>query len=176
VGGSIQAQVLDLRAHQLDNARGFIAAGQDLRLAGPLQVLNNRAGTVFSAGTLRIDAARLDNSQKGLVGASGDALLNLGELDNTAGTLVAGLSAAGEVNPVGRATGYHAEFAADGAARIKPGATVTHNPNGTYEAPVQVFDAAKGEWVDKFAKSTFFPPSWSQARIEYEISEAFRNR
>ena len=80
----------------------------------------------------------------------------------------------GEVNAIGRATGYHAEFAADGAARIKPGATVTHNPNGTYEAPVQVFDAAKGEWVDKFARSTFFPPSWSQARIEYEISEAFK--
>lgn len=80
----------------------------------------------------------------------------------------------GEVNAAGRATGYHAEFAADGAARIKPGATVTHNPNGTYEAPVQVFDAAKGEWVDKKNISTFFPPSWSQARIEYEISEAFK--
>jgi len=46
--------------------------------------------------------------------------------------------------------------------------------NRIYEAPVQVFDAAKGEGVDKFAKSTFFPPSWSQARIEYEISEAFK--
>lgn len=80
----------------------------------------------------------------------------------------------GEVNAAGRATGYHAEFAADGAARIKPGATVTHNPNGTYEAPVQVFDAARGEWVDKSRESTFFPPSWSQARIEYEISEAFK--
>lgn len=83
---------------------------------------------------------------------------------------------AGEINAAGKATGYHAEFAADGAARIKPGATVTHNANGTYEAPVQVFDADKGIWVDKVRESTFFPPSWSQARIEYEVSEAFKSR
>ncbi|WP_197490303.1 EndoU domain-containing protein [Halothiobacillus diazotrophicus] len=52
----------------------------------------------------------------------------------------------------------------------------------TAEAPVQVFDAnkvnpatgQKGVWVNKFADSTFFPPSWSQARIEYEVSEAFK--
>jgi hypothetical protein len=81
---------------------------------------------------------------------------------------------AGEINAAGKATGYHAEFAADGAARIKPGATVTHNANGTYEAPVQVFNAGKGIWVDKVRESTFFPPSWSQARIEYEITEAFK--
>jgi filamentous hemagglutinin len=81
---------------------------------------------------------------------------------------------AGEINAAGKATGYHAEFAADGAARIKPGATVTHNANGTYEAPVQVFDAGKGIWVDKKNISTFFPPSWSHARIEYEITEAFK--
>lgn len=83
---------------------------------------------------------------------------------------------AGEINAAGKATGYHAEFAANGAARIKPGATVTHNANGTYEAPVQVFDVGKGIWVDKVRESTFFPPSWSQARIEYEVSEAFKNR
>lgn len=83
---------------------------------------------------------------------------------------------AGEMNAANHSTGYHAEFAADGAARIKPGATVQHNANGTYEAPVQVFDTKNGVWVDKFAKSTFFPPTWSKARIEYEVSEAFKSR
>ncbi|MEW6100382.1 MAG: EndoU domain-containing protein, partial [Pseudomonadota bacterium] len=63
---------------------------------------------------------------------------------------------------------------ADGAARIKPGAQVLYHPNGTYEAPVQVSDANKGVWVDKARESTFFPPSWSQARIEYEVTEAFK--
>lgn len=80
----------------------------------------------------------------------------------------------GEVNAKGKATGYHAEFAADGAARIKPGADITYNANGTYEAPVQVWDAKKGVWVDKGRESTFFPPSWSHARIDYEVSEAFK--
>lgn len=67
-----------------------------------------------------------------------------------------------------------ADVAADGAARIKPGADITYNANGTYEAPVQVWDAKKGQWVDKKNMSTFFPPSWSQARIDYEVSEAFK--
>ncbi len=83
---------------------------------------------------------------------------------------------AGEINTRGEGAGYHAEFAANGAARIKPGAaTPDPNANGTYEAPVQIWDAAKGKWVDKFAKSTFFPKSWSQARIEYEVTEAFKS-
>ena len=57
-----------------------------------------------------------------------------------------------------------------------PDAPIKFNANGTYEAPVQVFDASKGKWVDKKFESTFFPPSWSQARIEYEVSEAFKNK
>ncbi|MDP1683810.1 EndoU domain-containing protein [Hydrogenophaga sp.] len=41
---------------------------------------------------------------------------------------------------------------------------------------MQIWDAGKGQWMDKKNISTFFPPSWSQARIEYEVTEAFRNR
>ena len=83
---------------------------------------------------------------------------------------------AGEVNAKGKATGYHAEFSATGQARIEPGADITFNANGTYEAPVQVWDAMQGAWVDSGRESTFFPPSWSQARIEYEVSEAFKTK
>lgn len=41
---------------------------------------------------------------------------------------------------------------------------------------MQIWNAGKGEWMDKFAKSTFFPPSWSQVRIEYEVTEAFKRK
>lgn len=82
---------------------------------------------------------------------------------------------AGEMNARGKATGYHAEFAAVGSARIKPGTNITYHSNGTYEAAVQAWDASKGVWVDKARDSTFFPPSWSRARIEYEVSEAFKS-
>jgi filamentous hemagglutinin len=82
----------------------------------------------------------------------------------------------GEINDRGRATGYHAEIAANGEARITPGATVTQNANGTYEAPVQIWDGTKLEWVSKKSNSTFFPLSWSEARITYEVSEAFKTR
>ncbi|MEJ7932627.1 EndoU domain-containing protein, partial [Ramlibacter sp. AN1015] len=83
---------------------------------------------------------------------------------------------AGEINARGAATGYHAEFAADGAARIAPGANIVRNPNGTFEAPVQIWDEVSRAWIDKRRSSTFFPPDWSQARIEYETSGAFSNR
>jgi hypothetical protein len=81
---------------------------------------------------------------------------------------------AGEVNAAGKATGYHAEAAAEGAARIAPGSSVKQNPNGTYEAPVQVWNEGAKQWQDKFANSTFFPAHWSRARIEFEVSEAFK--
>ncbi len=86
----------------------------------------------------------------------------------------------GEINAAGKATGYHAELAAEGSARIRPGSTVTQNANGTYTAQVDVFDPAKGIWVEKKGTgegiSTFFNPSWSQARIEYEVAAAFKVR
>ncbi len=80
---------------------------------------------------------------------------------------------AGEVNAAHKATGYHWEDAAGGAARINPLGTVKHNPNGTYEAPVQVWDSSRG-WVDKSRESTFFPADWSLARVQFEVSEAFK--
>ncbi|MGJ7542039.1 EndoU domain-containing protein [Variovorax sp. LT1R16] len=69
-----------------------------------------------------------------------------------------------------------AQQQANGEARIAPGAVITRNANGTYEAPVQVWDGASLSWVDKRNISTFFPPSWSEARITYEVTEGFRNR
>ena len=50
-----------------------------------------------------------------------------------------------------------------------------------------MFDPAKvnpqtgvtGAWVEKTGfggKSTFFHPSWSEARIEYEVAQAFKDR
>ena len=80
----------------------------------------------------------------------------------------------GEMNTSGKATGYHSEAAAQGAARITPGASVTQNSNGTYEAPVQIWSDAAKDWVDKKHDSTFFPADWSRARIEFEVSEAFK--
>ena len=94
----------------------------------------------------------------------------------------------GEINGAGRATGYHAELAAEGSARIRPGSAVTQNANGTYTGQVDAFDPTKvnpqtgvmGDWVEKKGSgggiSTFFNPSWSEARIEYEVAQAFKVR
>jgi hypothetical protein len=85
----------------------------------------------------------------------------------------------GEINAAGKATGYHAEFASAGAARIRPDAAVIKNADGTYTAQIDVWDAGKNQWVQKEnfgGRSTFFPPSWSEARITYEVSEAFKDR
>lgn len=61
-------------------------------------------------------------------------------------------------------------------AHIKPGTRTQPNANGTYEGLVEMFDA-KGEiWVSKKNVSTFFPSDWSRARIEFEVTEAFKLR
>lgn len=46
----------------------------------------------------------------------------------------------------------------------------------TYEARIQLWDATRQVWVTKARESTFFPRSWSKARIEYEVSEAFKGK
>jgi filamentous hemagglutinin len=83
---------------------------------------------------------------------------------------------AGEVNAAGKATGYHAEGAAEGAARIQPGGNITQYPNGTYAAPVQIWSESSKQWIDKDRLSTFFPAGWSRARIEFEVTQAFKGK
>jgi Bacterial EndoU nuclease len=83
---------------------------------------------------------------------------------------------AGEVNAAGKATGYHAEGAAGGAARIQPGGNITQYPNGTYAAPVQIWSESSKQWIDKDRLSTFFPAGWSRARIEFEVTQAFKGK
>jgi hypothetical protein len=69
---------------------------------------------------------------------------------------------------------FTSEGAAEGAASIAPNAKVTQNRNGTYEEQVQVSSEGNKQWVDKPLESTFFPADWSRARIEFEVSEAFK--
>jgi hypothetical protein len=38
---------------------------------------------------------------------------------------------------------------------------------------VQAWDDVGNRWVNKGNRSTFFPVDWSQARIEYEVSQAY---
>lgn len=59
-------------------------------------------------------------------------------------------------------------------AHIKPGTRTQPNANGTYEGLVQMFNAQKGVWVSKKNITLFFPSDWSMARMEFEISEAFK--
>ena len=40
----------------------------------------------------------------------------------------------------------------------------------------KIWDGATLSWVDKARESTFFPLSWSEARITYEVTEAFKNK
>jgi len=39
-----------------------------------------------------------------------------------------------------------------------------------------VFDLKSGVCVDKKNILTFFPPDWSRARIEFEVTESFKMR
>ena len=76
----------------------------------------------------------------------------------------------------GNATGFHAEQAADGVARISPDAHIHNYPNGVYQAKVQIWNANSRRWKSKSRPSSFFPADWSIARIKYEVIEAFKRR
>lgn len=59
---------------------------------------------------------------------------------------------------------------------LEPSAVPRDRFDGPYEAPIQIWNEQRGEWLGKARESTFFPRSWSQARIEYELAEAFTKR
>jgi Bacterial EndoU nuclease len=81
----------------------------------------------------------------------------------------------GHINPKGWPTGYHFESEENKTSRIVPGAHVQQNQNGTYSAPVEIWDDKNKIWVAKKQITTFFPKNWSRARIEYEVSYALKN-
>lgn len=82
--------------------------------------------------------------------------------------------AQGHMNRVGKAVGFHHEPSAEGAARVSS-YTKPPDANGVYEGTVQVQNPS-GQWIDKIRPSTFFPQSWSEARLNYELVAAFNNR
>ncbi|MCP4490361.1 MAG: DUF637 domain-containing protein [Gammaproteobacteria bacterium] len=65
-----------------------------------------------------------------------------------------------------------------GNVRIKEPGTETVNPNGTISAIVEIKDE-NGVFIQKIntadGSSTLFPPGWSLAKVEYEITEAIKD-
>lgn len=82
--------------------------------------------------------------------------------------------AQGHINRVGKAVGFHHEPSGEGVSRVSS-YTKPPDANGVYEGTVQVQNAA-GQWIDKSQPSTFFPQSWSEARLSFELAEAFKQR
>jgi filamentous hemagglutinin len=82
--------------------------------------------------------------------------------------------AQGHINLSGRAVGFHHEPSSGGAARVSA-YTSPPDANGVYEGTVQIQNSA-GQWIDKNKASTFFPQSWSEARLNYELAGAFTKR
>ncbi|RZL90286.1 MAG: hypothetical protein EOP82_16175 [Variovorax sp.] len=74
-----------------------------------------------------------------------------------------------------------AQIAGDRTApgHLRP--TVLVAPNGVPLINIQTPSAAgtvrvqnvAGQWIDKKARSTFFPQSWSEARLSFELADAF---
>ncbi|MDK2126921.1 RHS repeat-associated core domain-containing protein, partial [Parachitinimonas caeni] len=73
-----------------------------------------------------------------------------------------------------KAVGFHhrGSIGSDSGARIT---RITDAPNaqGIYRAKVEIKDPTSGQWVTKSASSTFYPDSWSRARVLEEIKSAY---
>ena len=83
----------------------------------------------------------------------------------------------GEINQKGKAVGFHhrGSMGHQGRARI---VQILSPPNtlGVYKAEVEIYDSKRGRWIRKGDPSTFFPDSWSRARVLIEIRGAFQNQ
>ena len=54
-----------------------------------------------------------------------------------------------------------------------------HRPpdaNSVYKGKVAIKGEGSNQFILKKKESTFFPQSWSEARVKYEITEAFKKR
>ncbi|WP_265757799.1 EndoU domain-containing protein [Avibacterium sp. 21-586] len=80
----------------------------------------------------------------------------------------------GHLNNRGNAVGYHHEPSGT-QARVTE-YTSPPNAQGVYKGKVALQGKDSNQWVPKRAESTFFPQSWSEARVKYEITEAYKKR
>ncbi len=76
----------------------------------------------------------------------------------------------GEINPKGKAVGYHYEGLAGTDGRVIPGTKSAEDSSGVYRAEVEV------NGVRKKIPSTFFPKSWSPQQIVDTINSAYDRR
>ncbi|KCY13092.1 hemagluttinin repeat family protein [Acinetobacter baumannii 1598530] len=89
--------------------------------------------------------------------------------------------AQGHINNSGKAVGFHHEPSGGQAARVTE-YTSPPNAQGVYKGQVEVKSNTSNKWITKVDKqgqpngSTFFPQGWSEARLKYELSEAFKNK
>ena len=71
-----------------------------------------------------------------------------------------------------KAVGYHYEPGATGAKVVKY--TSPPDANSVYKGKVAIKGEGSNQWILKKNESTFFPQSWSEARVKYEITEAYK--
>lgn len=82
----------------------------------------------------------------------------------------------GEINKSGKAVGGHFFGALDaGAIRIRPGTEMLWLKHNIGKALIDVRDR-NGNWVQKIARTTFFPSNWSEKDVLRSVVFAFQNR
>jgi len=82
----------------------------------------------------------------------------------------------GNINLVGEAVGGHALMTANrNRLRLRPGASATVHPNGTFTVDVDIKRAGLNPWIPKHESSTFFPSAWTRGEIHRQIASALRH-
>ncbi|MFJ4196045.1 hemagglutinin repeat-containing protein, partial [Pseudomonas sp. NPDC089534] len=87
-GTLIADGALSLNAGTLNNHAGNVAGKADATVVA--KGIDNRAGKLIATGGLSLTADSLDNRERGLLGATGAASLNVGAIDNRGGEITTG--------------------------------------------------------------------------------------
>jgi hypothetical protein len=82
----------------------------------------------------------------------------------------------GEINKSGRGVGGHFYGAIErGTLRIRPNSKVDHLNHDIIKAFIDI-RGDDGKWIQKSAKTTFFPTNWSEDDVLNAVSHAFLNK
>ena len=165
---------------------------------GAEYLINAAAGIVVggiggTAKTTKIDGKEAGVNSVGVGGATWDTskpVKTLDKVDNyyinkTDENIIKQIDidhiAQGHINNSGKAVGFHHEPSGGEAARVTE-YTSPPNAQGVYKGQVEVKSNTSNQWITKVDKqgqpngSTFFPQSWSESRLKYELSEAFKQK
>ncbi|MFW2900160.1 T7SS effector LXG polymorphic toxin [Carnobacterium maltaromaticum] len=174
-------EVKKIQKKDMENFKNMaeVAAGAAaMESFGANVALANMGPSLYSAGKNYYSAPGVKGGNTGKVKTNGPQKTTIKSVDD----LVIGPSfkegaanhiLEGEINPRGKAVGFHSEALPDPIGKVVSGTSSNPNKQGVYTGVVEVNGVLK---TSNDGRSSFFPKSWSAQQVIDEINFAYSNK